>query len=99
LCAQGIVTQRKHDVRLEAADYIVHTLQIVEIDLVDFAKIDVAGEPLRTQILDVLLGGERAGSLQPIASHADLVRGELRSEAENLGRIQFLALLRAEKDR
>src|SRR6185437_6969148 len=67
-----VVLQRKHDVDIEAANDVIDALEIGQVDVLDFAEIDVAGKALGAQVFDEGIRVERALSGEPGAGGLEL---------------------------
>ena len=51
-----IVLERQDDIDLEAAQHVVHPFQVLQVHLLDFSKVHIAGEALGAEVFDKQVG-------------------------------------------
>ena len=51
-----IVLERQDDIDLEAAQHVVHPFQVLQVHLLDFSKVHVAGEALGAEVFNEQVG-------------------------------------------
>ena len=73
--------------RLERRDDVVDSLEVVELDLLDFVEIDVARELLRAELVDDLVGVERCVGRERLERPAQLARVEAPRKPKHLGEV------------
>ncbi len=73
--------ERQQHVGLEVAQHVVHALEVVQLDFLHLAQVDVADQLGRAQVLEEAVRVERSRAAQRLARIAQLARGQPRREA------------------
>ena len=84
LLGQRVVLQRRDDVRLQAVDQVVEPAEIFQRDSLHLFQIDVAGEVVAAQDVDILVGGDAFMVANDRTDGAHLVDIKLAREAKDM---------------
>ena len=93
---QLVVLQGDHDVGFQAADHVLHALQVAQVDGLDLAQVNIAEEPIGTQVVDEPAGVEVFPVTVRLASGLELVGVQFAGEAVNPAEVELSGPLLAE---